>query len=608
MKRMRLTSTIVILIPCLFCGSFSDRRALGYSLDVRDYGALGDGLTDDTSAIQAAENALAHTEATLYFPPGRYLVTATIDFSSSTSIKGAGATIVEGSDGLAQPLFRWTNAKNFALDGIRFSGCQEHSGFTGVVSDARCAIWLEGCANFTVSDVSIAGKGVGIALKSCIQGCIRRSRLVGIFDPIDYGLGGASGYNYASAIYIGTGAGGCADIAVQDCYMEHWGSAVANLANSHETRITRTQGNGLCDNGIYISSGHDCVISDCSIKDVLGDGIKVRGGGHLVTRNHVEDVTVRGIAATTVTDGQYDYGTVVSQNTICRAGKIGIQLERGYATNPGLKAWVVTGNHVIDCGQDAGSTNYGVGISIGVAVGDGVVSHNVIKGDHGYSLRGAIAVTGAADHECEDVIISDNIIADANNTGLVAFYTKNLTIMDNLFLEIPQYGIYFLVTGSNDHLRVTGNIFDNEIAGGTTAVCASNDGPLTNALFAHNQAKGSFVVCVHRRCRTNGNIAFDNCPDGVTSSLGRSCPMLLPSLTRPNSLPDYAFARENLAFSFQGIPGSAGVFRFASANPLPAAGSAIRISPGRPSTRARPGGIPRGLGRYGSAACWRRGR
>lgn len=40
-------------------------------IDVRAYGATGDGVTDDSQAIQSAAAAL-RSEATLYFPPGRY--------------------------------------------------------------------------------------------------------------------------------------------------------------------------------------------------------------------------------------------------------------------------------------------------------------------------------------------------------------------------------------------------------------------------------------------------------------------------------------------------------------------------------------------------------
>jgi hypothetical protein len=60
-------------------------------VSVKDFGAVGDGLTDDTSAIQAAIDSITHTTwqgsaanmytkggGTVYFPPGRYKITSTL--------------------------------------------------------------------------------------------------------------------------------------------------------------------------------------------------------------------------------------------------------------------------------------------------------------------------------------------------------------------------------------------------------------------------------------------------------------------------------------------------------------------------------------------------
>src|SRR6266566_1201969 len=42
------------------------------------YGAAGDGVTDDTAAIQKALGALGPTNPTLYFPAGTYRITQTL--------------------------------------------------------------------------------------------------------------------------------------------------------------------------------------------------------------------------------------------------------------------------------------------------------------------------------------------------------------------------------------------------------------------------------------------------------------------------------------------------------------------------------------------------
>jgi len=54
----------------------------GASFNVQDYGAVGDGTTDDTAAIQAAIDAsVAAGGGTVYLPPGEYRTTAPIDIT-----------------------------------------------------------------------------------------------------------------------------------------------------------------------------------------------------------------------------------------------------------------------------------------------------------------------------------------------------------------------------------------------------------------------------------------------------------------------------------------------------------------------------------------------
>jgi len=71
-------------------------------VSVTDFGAIGDGIADDTAAIQAALDEIKIRKGTLYLPPGTYKLNATgihlID-ASDIIIKGAGmgATIIDGS-------------------------------------------------------------------------------------------------------------------------------------------------------------------------------------------------------------------------------------------------------------------------------------------------------------------------------------------------------------------------------------------------------------------------------------------------------------------------------------------------------------------------------
>jgi hypothetical protein len=80
-------------------------------LDVRAYGAKGDGTTDDTAAIQAAVNAAIAQGSDLHFPSGTYVITGTITFeqgygqkffgdgqNTNAPILGNGTTFVWAGD------------------------------------------------------------------------------------------------------------------------------------------------------------------------------------------------------------------------------------------------------------------------------------------------------------------------------------------------------------------------------------------------------------------------------------------------------------------------------------------------------------------------------
>lgn len=89
---------------------------LDESVNVRDYGAVGDGVTDDTSAIQAAINAAAN--ASLWFPAGTYLATA-LTISNPCHLFGVG--ILKKATASPTAFINITSS-NVSIDGLDLRG------------------------------------------------------------------------------------------------------------------------------------------------------------------------------------------------------------------------------------------------------------------------------------------------------------------------------------------------------------------------------------------------------------------------------------------------------------------------------------------------------
>jgi len=58
-------------------------------LDVMDFGASGNGITDDAQAIRDAIDSLHGNQGVVYFPPGQYLIGSMIDLPDSVVLRGA---------------------------------------------------------------------------------------------------------------------------------------------------------------------------------------------------------------------------------------------------------------------------------------------------------------------------------------------------------------------------------------------------------------------------------------------------------------------------------------------------------------------------------------
>ena len=127
--------------------------------NVKDYGATGDGSTDDhanlTTAIAAASG---HT---LYFPNGTYLLSETLVFNVSCRVILGNGVIIKNYDNnyTDTPLVTIDSVTNGSFEGNNALIQQDYSGGTWPSGQQRSALAITNCTDFVVRDLRLKSDG-----------------------------------------------------------------------------------------------------------------------------------------------------------------------------------------------------------------------------------------------------------------------------------------------------------------------------------------------------------------------------------------------------------------------------------------------------------------
>jgi len=135
---------------------------LAQTVSVKDFGAVGDGVTDDTAAIQTAHNS----GQSIYYPNGTYLVTATVTVSSLNFVMfGQNAVLKCGTDSLT-PMFSVNNANKILVEGLTFNANALGKGFVYVTNCPDLQVSKNTFHNFK-DDPSVAGNFSAVQIALC---------------------------------------------------------------------------------------------------------------------------------------------------------------------------------------------------------------------------------------------------------------------------------------------------------------------------------------------------------------------------------------------------------------------------------------------------------
>ena len=345
---------------------------LQITLNVKAYGAVGDGVADDTNAINAAIAAAATLGRTVWFPSGTYIVSAALtaitqpvalegEARDGASAKGARIAFTSGSATML------TTSATISIKNLVFLGLVA----VGSVTTSK-AIRLTGGTYSVVENCTVAGFGTNLELSGAIAVSIRNNSFISakvwnvfientaIPDAGDHTITGnvfdtdtASGWVAAAAIRIES-SGGCK--ISSNKFLRHTRQLDVAPADGATVTVLTVTGNSFQQGGgseqVRIKAKNttgtytESVISGNEFAAQAGSGtatcnILVGTGAANVTisGNHLSGPSTPSTGAAVVVTGTAT-GVTISGNTVT-VWPIGMDLSA--ATNGGEVA--VSGNH-----------------------------------------------------------------------------------------------------------------------------------------------------------------------------------------------------------------------------------------------------------------------
>jgi hypothetical protein len=126
--------------------------------NVRNYGAMGNGATDDTRAIQAAINALPSTGGTIYVPAGTYMINALtgISLRSHTRLQLASGALLKAIPNSAE---RYWVVKAWNVNNVEILGggvMGERYSHRGTTGEWGYGINISGSSKVYVHDITVS--------------------------------------------------------------------------------------------------------------------------------------------------------------------------------------------------------------------------------------------------------------------------------------------------------------------------------------------------------------------------------------------------------------------------------------------------------------------
>lgn len=357
--------------------------------NVKSFGAVGDGVTDDSAAVQNAIDFCAANGTALYFPKGIYLTRSLINMRDRTRIKGESpqlSIIKNTADnldgralsfrglGTAQNKLRDLSIENIAFDtsdGSRV-GVEHVQNFTmrNTRFFGQAGLRLDLVDEFNITDTEMYDCEYGISLMTCTKGNIKNTFSQRVPEVIDF-------FNCDRVVVDGIVASDYTGLNLDE---------VIDIGASRNITIQNIIGEGF-NNGIKIKTEgnialapNNITIANCTFLQMLKHGvdIEIKGGvqrppnkqGDITISNVTIESTVvgsRGIAINRKDADAQPFDTISIENVNIKVDSYGISTQTNEPTRPLEGKLKIKNTKVIS----TGSVAYYLVNAADVTIGDG---------------------------------------------------------------------------------------------------------------------------------------------------------------------------------------------------------------------------------------------
>jgi len=430
-------------------------------VSVKDFGAVGDGTTNDAAAIQAALN----TAKVVYFPPGTYAVQTALSHPSNVTIFGSEATIK--ATAAMTGILEASTMSNLRVEGLKFDANQNCSSYT--------INYGAGCTDVVIDSCELINWTNGIRVASSTTNRAERVKITNnyIHTPA------TSNAYYPLSVQSTTGGLLVTDVAVENNTIVGVPGAfsASNQQTADQINLQGVQDFTCCNNssfdggemGITVSRlSQRGLISGNVVKNSDSHGINL-GSGYMAVRlsgtintavaltSSVAGVSISSAENFTHESSSLWYGLSLTGGKIT----VGSTISDGTNTRTVDVVWftrdlICSNNTIYNVATDAGSTDPSSGIFV---------------------------------QQTDDITISNNTIKDTRTTpehqyGIDARQSNNLLILANRITNTAISKTIFQGTTSFEDVQLYGNVIVNNtfitpkpstsvIAGGAITITSS---------------------------------------------------------------------------------------------------------------------------------------